>query len=80
MCKREELRRKLTWASVTQEGFLVVGVPQPNQRRNRLWTDRREGSIWAGDEAQGRGWKGETHTVLEVAVWWSEATADASGA
>ena len=58
MCKREELRRKLTWVSVIQEGFLVEGVPQPAQGRNWLWTDGCEGSIWAGDEAQGSGLEG----------------------
>lgn len=59
MCKWEELRRKLTWVSVIQEGFLVEGVPQPNPGEEQA-VDRwmREGQHLAGDEAQGSGLEG----------------------
>ena len=39
---------------------------------------RRRASGW-GTRHREVGWKGETHTVLEVAVWWSEATMCAFG-
>lgn len=56
MCKREELRRKLTWVSVIQEGFLVEGVPQPNPGEEQA-VDRwmREGQHLVGGCGSGKG-------------------------
>ena len=41
--------------------------------------DARKRAFGRGTRCREGGWKGETHTVLEVAVWWSEATAGAFG-
>ena len=40
-------------------------------------TDARRRAFGRGVRYREVGWKGETHTVLEVAVWCSEATVGA---